>query len=223
MDLENCSFEDVHIVAEHIEGWLNYDEAKLLYNTAKNLTGAGAIVEIGSWCSKSLTYTSAAALSVGNLCKKFSIDPFLTSKEEPNGKYETFISNLKQNGLFDKIIHLKQKSQDAGQNFDEKIELLFIDGFHKYAAVKQDFELFFPKIIEGGFVAIHDITYYEGPTRLVQELAQNSENFKFITFLGATLLGQKVEKLTPEDKLNNQNILQLIELKLKSDNIVLIV
>lgn len=222
MDCTQYSFENVQQIAQDIEGWLNLGEAKLLYETSKNLSGKGAIVEIGSWCSKSLTYTVFGALSSGNLCKKISIDPFLTSKDEPNGKYETFISNLEKNGLLDKIIHIKEKSQIAGEAFAEDIEFLFIDGFHKYEAVKKDFELFFPKVIEGGYVAIHDITMYDGPTKLTFEICENEKNLKLVTFEGVLLLGQKVFELSEEDKINNKRILDLIEAKLKRDNITLV-
>lgn len=216
MNYTQCSFEDVHAIAGKIDGWLTFEEAELLFDKAKSLKGSGAIVEIGSWCSKSLTYTTMAALSVGNNCKKYSIDPFLTSKDEPNGKYETFISNLKQNDLYDKIIHIKEKSQIAGENFDEKIEMIFIDGFHKYESVKKDFELFFPKVVAGGYILLHDVTYSEGPTRLVKELA-NHPQLSFKEFFGVMFVAQKVASLSEEDKINNQKIINQIQEKLEKD------
>jgi len=211
MDLGEYSFEEVELLADKIEGWLESHEAKLLYNTALNLKHGGAIVEIGSWHSKSLTFLSAGSLKAKNNCKKFSIDPFLNSKDEPNGAYEKFIENLKQNGLYDKVTHIKEKSQIAGLTFDEEIELLFIDGFHKYDAVKRDFDLFYPKIINEGYVIFHDVACYEGPTTLVKELAENNSTFKIITFADTLLIAQKVLKLSDADKLNNEKTVQTIE------------
>ena len=219
MDLGAYSFQEVEILAEKIDGWLKPAEARLLYDMALNLKGEGAIVEIGSWCSKSITLIAAGALKAKNSCKKISIDPFLNSKDEPNGMYETFIANLKEHGLFDKIIHIREKSQIAGEVFDEKIELLFIDGFHQYDAVKKDFDLFYPKIIDEGYVMIHDVACYEGPTILVKELAINNPTFKIIEFTDTILLAQKVAELTNKDKANNENIVSIIEGRLVSRNI----
>lgn len=202
-------FEEVHLVAKDIEGWLEFQEAQLLYDTASKLNGDGVIVEIGSWCSKSLTYIANAAIKNGFSNKIFSIDPFLTSKDEPNGKYETFVSNLKQNNLYDRITHIREKSQIAGKTFNEKIEFIFIDGFHKYEVVKQDFELFYPKIVEGGYIAFHDVIAYQGPTDLVKELAK-LDTFKIINLCNLTLLAQKVAKLTEAEIEVNNNFVEHI-------------
>jgi predicted O-methyltransferase YrrM len=39
----------------------------------------------------------------------------------------------------------------------EKADLLFIDGDHSYAGVKQDFEMYSPLVKPGGIIALHDI------------------------------------------------------------------
>ena len=220
--LKDFSFEEVDKIAQNIEGWLDVHEPRLLYNCAKDLRGDGVIVEIGSWCAKSLTYITSGAIEGGFKNKIYSIDPFLTSKDEPNGKYETFITNLKKTGLFEKIIHIKEKSQIVGKSFNEKIGFLFIDGFHKYEAVKEDFKLFYPKVIDGGFVAIHDVAYYKGPTDLIKELV-NEKTFKMLTFCDSILLARKVSQLSHEDELQNIKIIDAINTKLKMENITPII
>ncbi len=208
------SFAQIKQITDKIEGWLHDEEAELLYSLAKEAKGNGAILEIGSWCGKSIVCMSLPAVDAGFEGKIYSIDPFLTSKDEPNGKYETFLSNLEQNGLLKRVCHIKEKSQIAGENFEENIEILFIDGFHKYDYVKKDFELFFPKLIQNGYVCIHDICYYEGPTVLVEELVQN-DNFRMIKLCQSTLLAQKVNKLSESDLEDNKKILELIKSKSK--------
>ena len=205
MPFKTHSFEETHEVAKNIDGWLSDPEAKLLYDTVSSLKGLGAIVEIGSWCSKSLTYLTSCAISNGNKSEIISIDPFIHSTGEPNGKYCTFIDNLTQNGFVERVTHIKEKSQVVGQNFDKPIEFVYIDGFHRYEEVKQDFELFFDNVVESGFLALHDVGAYEGPTRLVVELAE-SDNFRFIELCDFTLLGQKVSELSEIDRQNNHKI-----------------
>lgn len=219
MTVAELSFEEVHNIAQDIEGWLSVNEAKLLYDLASSSTGKGAIVEIGSWCGKSLIYEAFAALGNNFQNKIISIDPYLTSVDEPNGKYETFVSNLKANGIFEKITHIKEKSQVAGVKFSEPIEFIFVDGFHKYEAVKQDFELYFPKIIENGFMAIHDVFYFQGPTDLVMELAQNNL-VKIVDMVDSIALIQKVEKLNESDMENNKRILDFINSQVGNFNLI---
>lgn len=204
-------FADAAVLADKIEGWFTDAEAEMLFDIVSKLQGNGAIVEIGSWCGKSLTYFTLAALGASNPCKIISIDPFLTSNDTPNGKYETFIQNLETNNILDKITHIKEKSQIVGKTFDTPIEFLFIDGFHKYDYVKSDFELFFDKIVNEGYFAVHDVTSYEGPYLLVKEIADTYENIKLTGFKDATILAQKVEKLSDSDKAQNQSIINSLE------------
>jgi predicted O-methyltransferase YrrM len=46
----------------------------------------------------------------------------------------------------------------------EKLDLLFIDGDHTYAGVKQDFEMFSPFVREGGVIGFHDIVPHPAET-----------------------------------------------------------
>jgi predicted O-methyltransferase YrrM len=48
----------------------------------------------------------------------------------------------------------------------KKIDLLFIDGDHTYAGVKQDFELYSPLVAKDGLIALHDIAPREDLPRI---------------------------------------------------------
>ena len=62
-------------------------------------------------------------------------------------------------------IHLLRANSHLPETFEEvkkllggkPIDLLFIDGDHTYAGVKQDFELYTPLVAESGLIALHDI------------------------------------------------------------------
>ena len=57
---------------------------------------------------------------------------------------------------------LKTYFSDALGSFeDHSIDLLHIDGFHSYQAVKSDFEGWLPKLSERGIIIFHDINVYE--------------------------------------------------------------
>ena len=206
---------------EDIEGWFSKEDAKIFYDTISNLKGNGAMVEIGSWCGKSLIFSHLISTEKNNNCRKYSIDPFLTSKDTPNGMYQKFLDNLKNFNLENKIIHIKEKSNIVGLNFKDDIEYLFIDGFHSYEYVKRDFELFSKKVILGGYILIHDVSNWYGPTQLVYDLSENSDNIKFLDFAGKTVIVKKVEKLTEQDKEKNIEIANKIKEKIRLNNVKL--
>ncbi len=205
------SSEELREFSKSIEGWLPQDEANMLFDTVSSLKDIGCIVEIGSWCGKSLVNITAAALKINFKNKIYSIDPFLTSKDEPNEKYETFVHNLKTCGLSERIEHIKEKSQIVGLHFEDKIEFIFIDGFHKYEAVTRDFELFSSRVVENGYVAIHDIFSYYGPAKLVCDVLENNNKFKYVKHTGNLFICQKVTALTHTDIENNKKMLEFME------------
>ena len=62
---------------------------------------------------------------------------------------------------------------------------MYIDGDHSYRGVKLDFEMFWPQLIRGGFLAIHDIGSPDsdgnvyGTRRLWKEIRQNPKYHSF--------------------------------------------
>ena len=206
---------------ENIDGWFSMEDARIFYETICKLKGSGAMVEIGSWCGKSLIFSHLISTNKHNNCQKYAIDPFVTSKDIPNGIYPQFLDNLRKFKLEDKIIHIKEKSNNVGLTFKEDIEFLFIDGFHVYDYVKRDFELFSKNVLFGGFILIHDVSSWYGPTQLVYDLSEKSDNIKFLDFAGITVLTQKVKKLSKQDKEKNIEIANLIKEKIRQNNIKL--
>ena len=214
-------FEKYYKEVENIDGWFTKDDAKIFYEIICNLKGNGVMVEIGSWCGKSLIFSSLISTDRMNNCKKYSIDPFLTSKDIPNGMYKKFLDNLKKFKLQDKIIHIKEKSNNVGLNFKDNIEFLFIDGFHAYEYVKRDFDLFLDKVIPEGYILLHDVSSWYGPTQLIYDISENYDNVKILCFAGVTVVMQKVKKLSIQDKEKNIAISNMIKEKICLSNIEL--
>lgn len=57
----------------------------------------------------------------------------------------------------------------------ELLDFLFIDGDHRYEAVKNDLEMYLPLVRKGGKVALHDINYAEegGVHKLWDDIKEN--------------------------------------------------
>jgi SAM-dependent methyltransferase len=79
------------------------------------------------------------------------------------------------------------------------IDLLHIDGLHSYAAVRHDWDAWFPKVTPGGIVLLHDIDARHadfGVWKLWGEIAQTYEAFEFHHYHGLGVLrkpGVRVE------------------------------
>ena len=58
---------------------------------------------------------------------------------------------------------------------NDKFDFIFIDGDHRYNAVKLDFEMYLPLVKSGGIIALHDIGYAEegGVHKLWDEIKNN--------------------------------------------------
>lgn len=192
--------------ATKIEGWLKDSEGELLYNLARNCTGRGVIVEIGSWKGRSTVWLGLGSKS-GRKTNVYAIDNHVhTGKYAGIPKSETlkeFRKNMKT-AKIDKIVtHIVKSSADAAAKFNKPIELLFVDGNHKYDNVKNDFNMWFPKIIDGGTIAFHDATTKFGPKKVVEKFICKSSHFKNCSSVHSTVFAEKTKRISEFDSLKN--------------------
>lgn len=118
----------------------------------KHARGATLIVEIGCFEGK----TSAALASNNPTLKKlYSIDPFF--KGRLGVCYGEWIARIhcKREGA--KAVEFRKGfSFEIAPTFHEEIDFLFIDADHRYEAIKQDWRDWYPKVRNGGIIALHD-------------------------------------------------------------------
>jgi len=80
-------------------------------------------------------------------------------------------------------ILIRSTFDEAKEYFiDKSIDLLHIDGFHSYEAVKHDFEAWLPKLSNNSFVFFHDINVRErdfGVFKFWEELKSQYDHFQF--------------------------------------------
>ena len=103
------------------------------------------------------------------------------------------LENIKISGLEKLINPLVKKSNDAAEDFTQPIELLWIDGSHDFDDVFNDFLLWFPKIVNGGWVAFHD-SKWPGVRKVLWESLYPSRQVGLIRRIEDTTFAKKVER-----------------------------
>jgi len=205
------NLKSIKKITDNVDGFLHDKEGELLYNLAKECRGRGVIVEIGSWKGKSTIWLGKGS-QAGKRLKIYAIDPHTGSTEHKKelGKINTFKEfkrNIKKAKIEKLVIPIVKTSKSAAKDFNKLIELIFIDGDHSYEMVKLDFEMWFPKVIEGGIIAFHDTTNWPGPKKVVSHFVYKSNIFRNVNFIRSITYAKKIEKNSLKDRLRSKYIL----------------
>lgn len=115
-------------------------------------------VEIGSARGRSTCFIGIALKRLGS-GHLYAIDPHESTDwtdAEAADTYAELGRNLRASGIDDRVTIIRKYSPDAAKEWTLPIDLLFIDGDHSYAGVKEDWDLFAPHVKEFGLVVFHD-------------------------------------------------------------------
>lgn len=165
--------EEVINLLRNIEGQISRDEIFKLYSLAKEVNKGECIVEIGSYRGKS-TLALAVGSKKSNNCPVYSIDPHANfvgvagwnfGPADLAIKYQN-ICKLKAGEL---VYCICLRSEQVSNSWEQPIGLLWIDGDHRYEAVKKDFFGFKPFLSENAKIAFHD-SNMEGVNKFISEL-----------------------------------------------------
>ncbi len=167
-------------------------------------------MEIGSWKGKS-TIWLAMGSKVGNRVKVYAVDPHAgipwPGKQIPGSTLDDFARNLRNARVGALVVPLVMTSEEAARKFEHPVELIFVDGDHNYRYVKLDFELWFPKLVKGGYIAFHDTNHrkganwgHGGPKRVAEKYLFRSHYFSNIGLVGSIAFGKRVERNSRRDR-----------------------
>jgi hypothetical protein len=145
----------------------------------KNFKGAEKIAEIGvlrGLFSKHLEALNPKELHLIDTWKVWDEEFFDDYKNYNqlywDRMYNNVLSKFSSNDLV-KIHRLS--SEEAVKNFpDNYFDLIYIDANHSYSFVKQDIELWLPKIKKGGILSGHDYDS-DGVSQAVNELLDKNK------------------------------------------------
>ena len=148
---------------------LSVEEKSTLIHLAENCNGL-TFVEIGSFFGASSCCIAEGIQSAGKKAKLYCVDTWQNDAMggmKRSDTYHEFLQNTKK--YTGTIVPLRGTSREIARVFEKKIDFLFIDADHSYEGVKEDVELWFPKLQTGALVIFHDVEWAEGVQQIVRE------------------------------------------------------
>jgi predicted O-methyltransferase YrrM len=180
-------FASVLAAIEDVEGWLSDDQARRLWERARRLPSGARIVEIGSYRGRS-TIVLARAAPEGTTV--VAIDPHAGgdrgpqqihgTAEQGQSDHEAFVANLERAGVRDAVRHVRKPSQDALGDVDGELDLLYVDGAHRFGPASADIARWGERVRPGGTLLIHDAFSSIGVTLALARLLFFGRDFRYV-------------------------------------------
>lgn len=170
----------------HVDGWLSPEQARRLWDSARALPPRSSIVEIGSFHGRS---TIVLARARPEHVELIAIDPHAgsdrlpqTRRSEPDEGQQDFVAfrdNLQRAGVAGRVRHVRLYSLEALGAIDGSVNLLFIDGAHRYKPSRADIKHWGARVTPGGTMFVHDAFNAIGVTMAQVRTLLVSTNWRY--------------------------------------------
>jgi len=156
-------FAETWAAARDVEGWLTEPQARRLFLAAAAVPAGGRVVEIGSFRGRSaIVLARGARPDVEVVC----IDPHVGSDRGPReiaarpalgeADLAAFRGNLERAGVLERVRHLRRFSAVALDALDGPVDLLYVDGAHRFGPARADLVRWGARVPDGGRMLVHD-------------------------------------------------------------------
>ena len=170
-----------------VEGWMTDAQARRLWEAAARVSEPGRIVEIGSFRGRSTIVLARAA--AGGV-EVVAIDPHAGNDRGPqeiapdaargNEDFDRFHGNLRRAGVEERIRHVRLPSEDALDEVQAPVDMLYVDGAHRYAPARADIERYGALVRPGGTLLVHDSYNAIGVMLAQLRLLFGSSQFRYV-------------------------------------------
>jgi predicted O-methyltransferase YrrM len=158
-----------------------------LYAAATRGPRGGRLVEIGSFRGKSTIVLATAAPEGVDVV---AIDPHAGNDRGPQelegfeaeaaGDHAAFNANLAAAGVAGRVRHVRAFSESAHHVVDGLIDVLYIDGAHRYAPARRDIAEWGRRVADGGTLLIHDSFSSIGVTLAILRELSCGARFRYV-------------------------------------------
>lgn len=181
------SLPDVLALVDGVDGWMTPGQASALRDAAMRCPPDGRIVEIGSFRGRS-TIVLAASAAPG--VQVIAVDPHAGNDRGPQeidgydelaaDDHELFNANLEAAGVAEQVTHVRAFSADALAQVTPPIDVLYIDGAHRYAPARADIRDWGAHVADGGALLIHDSFSSIGVTLAILRELLTGRRFRYV-------------------------------------------
>jgi predicted O-methyltransferase YrrM len=182
-----ATVDDALAAADGVDGWMSPDQIVELHRAASTTVAGEQIVEIGSFRGRS-TVVLATSAPVG--VTVVAIDPHAGNDRGPQeiegfaaeagDDHHRFLANLARAGVTDRVRHVRTFSDQAHGAVDGPIDVLLIDGAHRYAPARQDIHDWGRRVAPGGVLLIHDSFSSIGVTLAIGRELLVGKRFRYV-------------------------------------------
>jgi predicted O-methyltransferase YrrM len=154
------SFDEAWAAARDVEGWLTEAQARRLFVAARAVAPGGRVVEIGSFRGRS------AIVLAGTGAEVVCIDPHAGSDRGPreiaadadrgDADARAFAANLARARVSERVRHVRAFSSEALGQVPGPIDVLFVDGAHRFGPARADLVRWGDRVRSGGRMLVHD-------------------------------------------------------------------
>jgi predicted O-methyltransferase YrrM len=184
---EQADLAMVMALVADVEGWMAPGQAATLFDSARRCPEGGTILEIGSFRGRStIVLASAAADGVDVI----AVDPhagndrgpqeFEGFEDEAADDHEIFNANLRATGVATRVRHLRMFSDAALDEVDGGLDVLYIDGAHRYTPALADIRAWGDRVADGGTMLIHDSFSSIGVTLAILRQLVAGSRFRYV-------------------------------------------
>jgi predicted O-methyltransferase YrrM len=170
-----------------VPGWLSDDQAARLWASAARLGAHGTIVEIGSYRGRS-TIVLARAAAEG--VEVVAIDPHAGNDRGPQqiaadaaageADHRAFAAHLAAAGVSARVRHVRRPSQEALDAVAGPVDVLYVDGAHRYRPARDDLARWGRRVAPGGTLLVHDAFSSVGVTLALLRLLVLGGRFRYV-------------------------------------------
>jgi predicted O-methyltransferase YrrM len=180
-------FGDALTAVATVDGWMTDAQARRLWQAASWTPEGGQIVEIGSFRGRSTIILARAARPGVTVV---AIDPHGGSDRGPgeitadaargNADHAAFTANLAAADVAARVRHIRKPSNDSVPDVTQAIDVLYIDGAHRYAPARDDISRWGARVRPGGVLLIHDAFNAIGVTLAQLRLLVFGAEFEYV-------------------------------------------